>query len=100
MSRPYVHNRRSTTYAYLASAATARRKTAPLGNRNHGGERSLDRRERFGPAMETGNGGKETDRIRVLRGVEQCVDRRVFDDFARIHNGNFVADLRNHTQIV
>ena len=33
--------------------------------------------------------------------IEQCIDRRMFDDFARIHDRNFVADLpRNHSQVV
>ena len=43
---------------------------------------------------------KQSDRIRVLRSLEQRVDRGMLDDFASIHDRDFVADLRNHPEIV
>src|SRR5262245_59009261 len=99
MLRPYIHNGWRAAYAYFASERAAGRKPAALGDRSHIGKRSLDRRKRFHSAIETGNGGEEPDRIRMLRGIEQCVDRRMFDNLARIHHGNLVADLRNHSEI-
>src|SRR5262245_7790732 len=100
MSRPDVHDGWWAAHANLASERTARCKAAGLWNGAHVRKRAFNGCEGLHAAIKARNGGQEPDRIGMLRRFEQCIDSRMFDDFARIHDGNFVANLRNHSQVV
>src|SRR4029077_2032247 len=95
-----VHDGWRATDTNLACERTARRETAALREFAHVGKRAFDRRERFDLAIKPRNRGKESDRIWMLRSLEQRIDRCVLDDFAGIHDRDFVAYLRNHPEIM
>src|SRR5262245_3492584 len=100
MSRPDVHDGWRTAQANLTSERTARCKAAGLRNGAHVRKRAFNGCEGLNATIKARNGGKEPDRIGMLRRFEQYIDRRMFDDFARIHDRNFIADLRNDPQVV
>src|SRR6185369_5506595 len=59
-----------------------------------------DRCDALPAGVEIGRGGEEQARVRVLRGVEERVDRGRLGDLARVHDRGAVANLRDDRKVV
>src|SRR6516164_6511300 len=89
-----------TEPARAARGWTARSEAASPRERGHARHHAVDGGELVDAPIEPWNGAEETDRVGVLRGCEQHIDRRTLDDLARIHDGDLVANLGDHSEIV
>src|SRR5499433_1106106 len=94
------HDRRWSVPANLAHKWTARSEAASPRERGHVRHHAVDGGELVDAPIEPWNGAEETDRVGVLRGCEQHIDRRALDDLAHIHDCDLVANLGDHPEIV
>ncbi len=86
--------------AMLLARRTARREATAVGELDEVRHRARDRRQLVEDLAGDRNRADEAARVGVLRVGEQRPHVRLFDDLTRVHDGDPVAHLGDHAQVM
>ncbi len=97
----YFHIRRHFLQTDLHAMLTARCKRTAFRRIQHIDRRTFDRDQSFiALCIYTRHGAQKSFCIWMCRFVENIINRSLFYDTSCIHNGNFITDICDNTQVM